>query len=130
MVTVEGLPELKASLDQCDRELHHATGDAVLAAVSAGRFVARTRHRYEPRSPNGLEANTGGQIVSVTNEGTEGELFALKPYAEFVDKGTRPHPVNHPGTRPDPFMERASEEAERVLNETMERDTDRACARV
>ncbi len=73
-----------------------------------------------------------GSIVKEVSDG-EAEVQALAPYAAFVEFGTAPHeirPVNasilafeaggkmvfaplvrHPGTRANPFMERAAEEA-------------------
>jgi len=72
-----------------------------------------------------------GSIIKEVGDG-EAEVQALAPYAVFVDKGTAPHeirPVNasvlafeaagemvftrlvrHPGTKPNPFMERAAED--------------------
>ncbi len=72
-----------------------------------------------------------GSIVKEVSDG-EAEVQALAPYAAFVEFGTAPHeirPVNasvlafeasgkmvftplvrHPGTRANPFMERAAED--------------------
>jgi hypothetical protein len=72
-----------------------------------------------------------GSIVKEVGDG-EAEIQALAPYAVFVEKGTAAHeirPVNasvlafeaagkmiftaivrHPGTKPNPFMERAAED--------------------
>jgi hypothetical protein len=159
-VTIEGLDELRASFATLDRDLQRATGVAVIGAVDAAREYARTEHRYKSRSENGLEANTGGRIISVTDRGTTGEIFALKPYASLVNNGTEAHMIEpkrandttsgranvlrweasdgvhfarrvmHPGTAPDPFMTKAGEFAERTLEVLMERETDRACEKV
>jgi hypothetical protein len=73
-----------------------------------------------------------GSIVKEVGDG-EAAIQALAPYAEYVVKGTAPHvirPVNarvlafevggkvvftslvhHPGTKPNPFMQRAAEAA-------------------
>ena len=73
-----------------------------------------------------------GSIVKQVSRG-EATIEALAPYAAFVIKGTAPHeirPVNasvlafeaggrmvftplvrHPGTKPNPFMEQAAEDA-------------------
>ena len=74
-----------------------------------------------------------GSIVKEVGDG-EASIQALVPYAVYVVKGTAPHeirPVNasclafeapggglvfnglvhHPGTKPNPFMERAAEDA-------------------
>ena len=72
-----------------------------------------------------------GSIVKQISDG-EAEIQALAPYAVYVEKGTAPHeirPVNasvlafeaggkmvftplvkHPGTKPNPFMQRAAED--------------------
>jgi hypothetical protein len=69
----------------------------------------------------------------------EASIQALAPYAVYVEKGTRPHeirPVNasvlafevagrmvftpivrHPGTKPNPFMQRAVEDARSKVDE-------------
>ena len=83
----------------------------------------------------GAPWRTGKLAGSITKEVNDGgaEIQALAPYAVFVEKGSRPHevrPVNasvvafeargkivftpivkHPGTKPNPFMERAAEHA-------------------
>jgi hypothetical protein len=80
-----------------------------------------------------------GSIVKEVCEG-EASIQALAPYAMYVVKGTRPHeirPVNasvlafeiggrivftplvrHPGTKPNPFMQRAVEDARSKVEET------------
>ena len=69
----------------------------------------------------------------------EASIQALAPYAVYVEKGTSPHeirPVNasvlafevggrvvftplvrHPGTKPNPFMQRAAEDARSKVDE-------------
>ncbi|MCW4048054.1 MAG: hypothetical protein NWE99_10940 [Candidatus Bathyarchaeota archaeon] len=84
----------------------------------------------------GAPYRTGRLADSIVKDvyGDEARIMALATYAVFVEKGTAPHeirPVNasvlrfetvggeivftrlvrHPGTRPNPFMERAAEEA-------------------
>ena len=73
-----------------------------------------------------------GSIIKEIGDG-EAEIQALAPYAVFVEKGTAPHEirpvkasvlafeaggkmvftplVRHPGSRANPFMERAAEDA-------------------
>lgn len=80
-----------------------------------------------------------GSIVKDVYEG-EASVAALAPYAMYVVMGTAPHeirPVNasvlafevgggmvftrlvrHPGTRPNPFMQRAADEARGKIEET------------
>jgi HK97 gp10 family phage protein len=79
-----------------------------------------------------------GSIVKDVTEG-EASISALASYAVYVEKGTAPHeirPVNasvlvfevggvvltrlvrHPGTKPNPFMQRAVESAREKVEET------------
>ena len=82
----------------------------------------------------GAPWRTGKLAGSIVKEVTDGgaEIQALAPYAVFVEKGTAPHEirpvsasilafeargrmvftpiVRHPGTRPNPFMERAADD--------------------
>ena len=79
-----------------------------------------------------------GSIVKEVGDG-EASIQALAPYAVYVVKGTRPHeirPVNasvlafeirgkmvftpivhHPGTKPNPFMQNAVEDARSKVDE-------------
>jgi HK97 gp10 family phage protein len=90
----------------------------------------------------GAPWRTGKLAGSIVKEVTEGEasISALAPYAVYVEKGTAPHeirPVNasvlafevggdmvftrlvrHPGTKPNPFMQRAVEAAQEKVEET------------
>jgi hypothetical protein len=82
----------------------------------------------------GAPWRTGRLAGSIVKEVGSGEAVveALAPYAVFVDQGTRPHEirpanasvlafeaggrmvftplVRHPGSKPNPFMERAAED--------------------
>jgi hypothetical protein len=80
-----------------------------------------------------------GSIVKEIGDG-EASIQALAPYAMYVVKGTAPHeirPMNasvlafetgggmvltrlvrHPGTKPNPFMQRAADEARGKVEET------------
>jgi hypothetical protein len=80
-----------------------------------------------------------GSIIKDVGEG-EASIQALAPYAVFVEKGTAPHeirPINasclafeplsggivftrlvrHPGTKPNPFMQRAADTAREKVEE-------------
>ena len=89
----------------------------------------------------GAPWKTGKLAGSIVNEIGDGEasIQALAPHAVYVEKGTRPHeirPVNasvlafeiagrmvftpiirHPGTKPNPFMQRAVEDARSKVDE-------------
>ena len=90
----------------------------------------------------GAPWRTGRLAGSIVKDVYEDEAWirALAPYAMYVVKGTAPHeirPVNasvlafevggrmvftqlvrHPGTKPNPFMERAAEDARSKVEET------------
>lgn len=79
-------------------------------------------------------------IVIDFNEEGEAKIQALAPYAKFVVKGTRPHKiypvsssvlvfkaksgdlvftklVRHPGTKPNPFLQRAVDKAREQIDD-------------
>ena len=85
---------------------------------------------------------TGKLARSIVTEIKEGEakLQALAPYAKFVVEGTRPHEIHpaganilafkakggdpvftrlvrHPGTKPNPFMQRAVDKAREQIDD-------------
>ena len=91
----------------------------------------------------GAPWRTGKLARSIVKEVEDGEarIVALAPYAKFVIEGTAPHeirPVNasvlafkarsgdmvftrlvrHPGTKPNPFMQRAVDKAQEKVEET------------
>ena len=84
--------------------------------------------------------NLARSIVMEIDEKGEAKIQALAPYAKFVVEGTRPHKiyparaavlafktaagdlvftrlVRHPGTKPNPFMQRALDKAREQINE-------------
>ncbi len=89
----------------------------------------------------GAPWRTGKLAGSIVKEVGEGEawIHALAPYAVYVEMGTRPHEirparssvlafeiegqfvftpvVRHPGTKPNPFMQRAAEDAQGRVGE-------------
>jgi len=121
----------------------------VLDACEAGAEEARATHKYKDRSAQGLTASTKGYLTGWTAYSADGELVADKPYASFVNKGTKPHriearrrkslrwegeegevhfakSVNHPGTKPDGFMDRGEAKAKQVLEAGAEALVERA----
>ncbi len=114
--------QFNSVLDRLSRELRQKFIERLADVVWASAFY-------------GAPWRTGrlaGSIVKEVSEG-EAEIQALAPYAAFVEFGTAPHeirPVNasvlafeaagkmvftpfvrHPGSRANPFMERAAEDA-------------------
>ena len=71
----------------------------------------------------GLRKSVGSESM-----GLEGKLIATAFYARFVEYGTRPHAVNHPGTTARPFMAEAARVGQQTLDYGLEISTDQAIA--
>ena len=105
------------------------------------KLVERLAEIAWSRASYGAPWRTGklaGSIVKVVGDG-EAWIKALAPYAVFVEKGTAPHIitpvrasvlafevggemvftglVRHPGTKPNPFLQRAANEARASVDE-------------
>ena len=111
-------------------EVETGLSTVVLDACEEGAEEAR---RVAPKKTGGLAASIRGRL---TQKAT-GEIVASAEHASHVESGTRPHEirarfasalrwedgdgvhfarrVQHPGTRPQPFMGPAYLKAERVL---------------
>lgn len=110
---------------------------AVDQALEQGADEARQTHRYTDRTGD-LTRSIDDRLTAVDALGAKGVIEAKSPYASFVENGTRPHEirarrarmlaweepqgdwhfarvVQHPGTKPFPFMGQAYLKAERVL---------------
>jgi HK97 gp10 family phage protein len=119
-VSTRGL-QFNSVLDKLSKELRQ-------------KFIERLADIAWASAFYGAPWKTGKLAGSIVKEvsGDEAEVQALAPYAVFVELGTAPHeirPVNasvlafeaagkmvftpivrHPGTKPNPFMERAAED--------------------
>lgn len=142
-----------SDLDRAHREVTRRIGtaarNAVLAAGSLGVVEARRSGRFRDHSGNqGLRATIRLTDVVSTPVGTTATLEAQKPYASFVEAGTRPHEihardpheqplhfywsragrwfrgpvVHHPGTQPMPFMGPAYLKIQAALPAALERE--------
>ena len=118
------------------RVLSDGIRTGVSNGVTEGAQEARTVHRYKDRT-GALTASTVGRVEVSTPGAAVGVIEATKPYASFVEEGTRPHEirprkaaslhwvdadgdhfakkVNHPGTPSLPFIGPAVLKAERVM---------------
>lgn len=129
-VSIDGSGFLR-DLKQLEEDLKKETKEAMRYAVEEAERHAKTTSLFNDR--------TGYLRLSVMGkaEDTEGEISANTPYAKFVEAGTSPHVitgnpwltfywqkagswvrfrrVNHPGTAPRPFMEKAGEWGGMVL---------------
>jgi hypothetical protein len=145
------LSDLQRAGRRLARELAQGAGNAVRRACEEGAQEARTVHRYKDRTWK-LTRSIRGELLFVTAGEAWGEIVAggpRVPYARFVEEGTKAHvirarfkkylhwvgadgaehfakQVNHPGSKPYPYMGPAYLKAERVL----EREIDVMVARV
>jgi hypothetical protein len=144
-ITIEGPEEIdRAWKSEFVPHLRVACLRAAMAAANEGAALAK---RLVPVSlvPRGshLRDVIYARIVDVDEKGVTTEIGAPKPYAIFVEQGTKPHTitaksgkalrwtgpdgavhlaksVHHPGTKPHPFMGPAYLKAERALPAVLE----------
>lgn len=127
-IAVDGKAFLR-DLKQLEQDLHNDTKEAMQHAVEEAERHAKTTALFQDRT-----GVLRSQIVSWHTD-TTGEVAANASYARWVESGTQPHlivgnpflrfewrgewvsfrAVNHPGTQPRPFMQRAGEWGEAVL---------------
>ena len=136
-VRIEGEDDLRRAWSAALRHVSDGIRAGVQKGVDEGAAEARTRHAYTDRTGN-LTGKTSGRVITSTHGGAEGEIVADAPYASFVEEGTKPHEivprrgqwlaweaaqgdwhfarrVNHPGSKPYPFMGLAYLKCERVV---------------
>lgn len=126
--------EVEAAFETIDRELCRRVTRAVAVAAQDGADEARRviGHTHVMRDQVHAEpANVGAREASY-------DIVSPHPASSFVNDGTPPHVieaknakalrfemngelvfakrVNHPGTQPQPFMDRAERVADRALN--------------
>lgn len=133
--------DLRAKIAQADREMAVVLRDSVKNACDEGAQEARDTHQYKDRS-GALTASIDSRLLASGADVAMGEMTAKAPYASHVEGGTVPHvilpkngrylkfniggrtifatKVNHPGTKPFPFMGQAYLKAERVLRRDLE----------
>lgn len=121
---------------------------SVEASVSEGADEARRTHRYVDRTGEATRS-IRGIVTSVRSDGAGGQIRCDVPYAAVLANGSKPHAiaakdperpmrfkvgnkwvstysVNHPGTKPDPFMSNAQGKAEVVLEAAVTSAIDKA----
>lgn len=114
-------------------DIGRACGDAVEAAVRVGEQTAK---QEAPIRSGALRASIHGDVVTRNAAGAVGKVSALAGHAAAVHDGSKPHEirgnplafeaggaqvftrrVQHPGTKPNPYMDRT----EPVVDATLER---------
>jgi HK97 gp10 family phage protein len=135
-VEFEGLDELRTAFREAEREVTKGIVDAVGNAVKEGADYAKRVHVYQDRTGD-LTRSIHGEIQTAGIDHVEGQIKSDASYASYVEDGTQAHViepkrakalawegsdgprfarrVNHPGTRPHPFMGPALQQAERTL---------------
>jgi len=120
---------------------------AVEEAIAEGAREARSTHRFVNRTGD-AESSIEPFLQRVTSNGAEGLIECSVPYAAVLADGSKPHRieprkaavlrfqvggrwvsshgVDHPGTRPDPFMDNALAKAEIVLDACIATAIDKA----
>lgn len=145
-VEVEGLEEVERAWERAVAEIRVGVIRGVGLGAKEGAEEARRVHQWQSRTGN-LERSIGHIVLGWTSEGTYvAQIFAKAKYASYLEEGTQPHLiagdpflafewkgekvffryVNHPGTRPMPFMGPALQKAERVVQREVELGVARA----
>jgi G3E family GTPase len=124
--------------------LHHAGFNEALAiAGQHAKEHVRNTSKFRRRKPASLKDDTRSRVVKFGRHTRVLKLEWSKPYAPYIEYGTRPHrivarsrgrlrffskksgrivfarAVNHPGTRPYKFAWNASSSAHRVLGKRL-----------
>lgn len=129
-VTIDGLDQLSSALIQSPATVVNELSTAVAKSIS--RVQSYAIKEAPANKQIGLGARLKGSFRTRMLTKLIGEVYSLVPYAAAVETGTRPHlittnklhglankrtgqffgrTVHHPGTRPNPFMERAIKDA-------------------
>lgn len=134
-VTIKGLEEFRSAIKRAPAaaaaELSKATQKSVLTIEGAAK-------REAPVNKQSGGGNLRQSIKSRMTGRLSGEIVAHAPYSAAVELGTRPHlitavnkrvlanrrtgqffgkVVHHPGTKPNPFFERAVRASISKINE-------------
>lgn len=152
MIAVEiDTAEIERGWERVVRELSEGVLRGVTLGLREGAAEARRTTLFKDHTGelrNSIDGILGGRASVGAGGGAAGEFVALAKYASFVAEGTKPHTiypkdrvalrwfsaggqvhfashVNHPGTAPINFMERATEK----FQEVVEREVDVACVR-
>lgn len=127
--------DVRASWRLAVAEIGAGTAQAVRHAVRVGERVARAE---APRKTGALEASTVGELTSSTGMSAAGVVKADAPHAASIHDGSKPHEITgnplafesggkkvftrrvfHPGTRANPFIDRAAPATEEALTSEM-----------
>lgn len=138
---IEGIDELERAFDATAHEMSDAVRRAVAEGVQAGADEARRNHFYQDRT-GALTKSIKGYVEISTPGGAVGVIEANTKYDKIIERGSRAHEivvrkagalhwtaggsdhfakkVQHPGTRPYPFMKQAGIFAEKHMERALE----------
>lgn len=143
---IEGEAEIEALWARAVNEVRVGIVRGVGLGAKEGAAEAREKHRFQNRSGD-LERSIQHIVIGWTSDTMYvAKIEAKMPYASYVEEGTKPHRiegnpflafiwkgeqvffryVNHPGSKPYPFMGIGYLKAERVVQREIEMGIARA----
>lgn len=99
--------DIEATLAAADVALSDGLALSVDNTCKSVADDARDRHKFQNRTHN-LEDSIGGQLLYNTGLESVGTVYAIEPYASFVEEGTS-------RSRALPFLQPALDRGEREL---------------
>jgi len=135
-VKIEGLDRFKAALEEAPA----LTIVEVSKAIQKSLITIATAAKKEAPVNKGFGGGTLRQKITsmpIMETRLRGRIESQAPYSTYVEEGTRPHKirvknkkvlanrrtkqffgeeVNHPGTKPNPFMQRAVDKTKEKVN--------------
>lgn len=134
------LSEFHRSVEQTEREMRTQIARGVNEAAEAGRDEAKRVGAWTDRTRR-LRNGIAAVPAHGRGDGAESEILSPTPYSAIIEGGSRAHEiwarrktflrfvvggqvifarkVNHPGTRPYPFMGPAAIKADAVLRKVI-----------
>lgn len=131
-----------ADLHVLEKDIQHSTGEAMKYAVEGAEQHARSTRLFNDGRGRTLVDKDGLRLrdsISSWHTTTRGELSANSRHARFVNSGTPKHRipgnpltfrwhgvqvffrfVNHPGTKPRPFMDQAAAFGKQELEDKLD----------
>jgi HK97 gp10 family phage protein len=130
-IEIQGLEKIKNAFKRSPKKIVLELGRAIKNSVNIIRPLMR---KETPRASGLLSRSIYARVSGL--EGAVGPNLDVTPYAIYVHEGTRPHEIRpvtkkalywkgalhpvkrvlHPGTKPNPFVERTAENSREIVN--------------